>query len=337
MQIDMHYYGLGFLARAAGLPEKDALTLAYASQYVDDATESTPMNCGDFMFDPVRTAHNGLGANSWTVQRKIHMPFHFIPPEPLTSKPDAFITQPDSPMSQRLLDRARTETDHESKIIALGIAMHTYADTWAHSGFAGKEDDINDVQKMLYKKNGRWKKPGLDVTALNLLPPIGHVQASSYPDLPWVEWKYRSAGLQKNMPRNNHALFLDAAKNIHNYICWLSEATEPITAWTTIAKEVSDTLAIDDDRIEIRIRGWIELWTKYFGSIAGKRFHYHKLIWRNEAFDSRYKGKTDWDTRTREEMVVTRFHPIKDFWNTRWVKYHRMALRQRNLVLEELW
>ena len=40
MQQDMHYYGTYAMARAAGLAVKDAKILAYAAQYVDDATSN---------------------------------------------------------------------------------------------------------------------------------------------------------------------------------------------------------------------------------------------------------------------------------------------------------
>ncbi len=50
---DFHYYCVGVLAKAAGFQEDDALTIAYASQYVDDSTESEPINVGDMIFDPV--------------------------------------------------------------------------------------------------------------------------------------------------------------------------------------------------------------------------------------------------------------------------------------------
>ena len=57
MQKDFHYHCIAVLARAAGFRQADALTIAYASQYVDDSTESEPIRVGELMFDPVRTAH----------------------------------------------------------------------------------------------------------------------------------------------------------------------------------------------------------------------------------------------------------------------------------------
>lgn len=60
MDKDMHYYGIGFLARAAGFTKQHALTIAYASQYVDNSTEGEPIKVGNIFFDPVRSAHYGL-------------------------------------------------------------------------------------------------------------------------------------------------------------------------------------------------------------------------------------------------------------------------------------
>jgi len=64
MQRDLHYYGIGALARAAGFNRDDALTIAYASQYTDDSTESDliqlELDEGHLKFDPVRTSYAGL-------------------------------------------------------------------------------------------------------------------------------------------------------------------------------------------------------------------------------------------------------------------------------------
>lgn len=67
MQKDFHYYGIYALARCAGFNRDDAHVIAYSSQYVDDSTESEPINVGDFVFDTVRTAHLGLKSYGWDV------------------------------------------------------------------------------------------------------------------------------------------------------------------------------------------------------------------------------------------------------------------------------
>ena len=96
MQLDFHYYCVGALARMSGFLPKHALTIAYASQYVDNATESEPVRVGGIGFDPVRTAHMGLTSFTWDVQKKIYMPFHFIPPYPVNSVDASFLTAPGS-------------------------------------------------------------------------------------------------------------------------------------------------------------------------------------------------------------------------------------------------
>ena len=80
MQEDFHYYVVFQLAKLAGFNSDDSGTIAYASQYVDDSTESDPIEpFPDQHFDTVRTAHYNLGAFDWDVQKKIYMPFHFLP------------------------------------------------------------------------------------------------------------------------------------------------------------------------------------------------------------------------------------------------------------------
>ena len=39
MQLDMHFYGIYALARAAGIKPDSAYIIAYASQFVDDALD----------------------------------------------------------------------------------------------------------------------------------------------------------------------------------------------------------------------------------------------------------------------------------------------------------
>lgn len=47
MQLDMHFYGIYALARAAGVKPEVARTIAYASQFVDDAIEDEAIEVED--------------------------------------------------------------------------------------------------------------------------------------------------------------------------------------------------------------------------------------------------------------------------------------------------
>ena len=60
MEKGFHYYCPGILARVSGFGPEEALTIAYASRYVGECTESEPIKVGDMIFDPVPTSHYAL-------------------------------------------------------------------------------------------------------------------------------------------------------------------------------------------------------------------------------------------------------------------------------------
>ena len=82
MQIDMHFYGIYALARAAGIKPDSAHTIAYASQFVDDALdgEVNVLKNHKAVF-PIITSHkpmdyqNAMFRDQW----KVWVPFHFLP------------------------------------------------------------------------------------------------------------------------------------------------------------------------------------------------------------------------------------------------------------------
>ena len=174
MQQDVHYCLIKILAQKSGFSPDDAQIIAYACQYVDDAVEYKPIEikniptsfefkdrlAGD-VFDPICTAHKGiqyiLGLKE-DIQRKVYIPFHFLPDEKYGG--DGYYDYccvPDGGMARLLVERALKNYKHcqgddkEAKIgalIQLGIALHTYADTWSHQGFSGRHSARdNDIKK----------------------------------------------------------------------------------------------------------------------------------------------------------------------------------------------
>jgi hypothetical protein len=82
MQIDMHFYGVYALARAAGMSDAIARKIAYASQFVDDAIDDDCIILDDNRaIVPTMTSHkpidyqNALAGDQW----KVWIPFHFLP------------------------------------------------------------------------------------------------------------------------------------------------------------------------------------------------------------------------------------------------------------------
>lgn len=107
-------------------------------------------------FAPVLTAHAGLGALSWPIHQRVYIPFHFIPPgatpslSPYTVSDGPptfdFTVERDSEFAQLLLEKAAEPLqNHYLRLCRIGIALHTYADTWAHEGFSGRSCDAENA------------------------------------------------------------------------------------------------------------------------------------------------------------------------------------------------
>ncbi|MEA3340869.1 MAG: DUF6765 family protein [Chloroflexota bacterium] len=380
MQKDFHYYCIAVLAKAAGFNKKDALIIGYASQYVDDATESELIRLQVprlIKFDPVRTAYAGLdltGSLTWSAQKRVFIPFHFIPPRPFRPKESttfSFVTQPaageqnggEKSFAELLLEEAASESQRNRwrRLCRIGVALHTYADTWAHQRFSGRHNrEENDVENIhVYDRDtGKYKRLKLENLILDALPQVGHAEAGYFPDLAFQKWKYDSRQSPPAVKRDNVELFLKAAEAIYDALVPLKKIRpdEPIP-WETIAPDIRQLFegehivaAETADRLMMRAyqryhasdlgercKKWQEKFDHLFRPYpAGHSYNYDHLKWRNEAL----KGDTAWDSWSQREWDQMR--PMElveseaEFWNSLWVHFHRAALRQRHLALENM-
>lgn len=174
----MHFYGTYALARAAGLPMRDAKILAYAAQFVDDSTHQDsqthpdggllygiatahhPKDCAiNARIEPYEQHRVWVGRLSRLIarlfnlgrpyeQRRVWVPFHFLPGGVGETQEERLLCVKDSAIAQEMI------THHCNKVCAekpafglelLGIAAHVYLDTFAHYGFSGVSSDYNDV------------------------------------------------------------------------------------------------------------------------------------------------------------------------------------------------
>lgn len=335
MQEDFHYYCIGVLARSAGFTADEALTIAYASQYVDDSTESEPVRDEDRIFEPVRSAHLGALAYNWSIQKRVYMPFHFIPPKPMLSQGGSFVTEPNSEFAQTILQDACDETgDALLRLCRIGVALHTYADTWAHQGFSGRHNEENDVERIRLSGNGKQKNPWFENIYLDILPQIGHVEAGHYPDQPFLNWEYKGPDGRK-VSRNNPADFLTAAKTIHARLSACCGKTKADTSktWGQIEPKVRELLSIREQNPDIRCERWNQEFQKLFGTLS---LEYDKLTWRREALQPKKDAHIEWDDIKPSKLESMEFKFKPGFYKSKWVNFHRAALHQRHLVLEQL-
>lgn len=239
MQRDFHFYTIYILARCAGFDLEEAGVVAYASQFVDDATRGEPLyfKNGGF-FKPVITAHNyhrwvgGLKSLTKEAGYRVWIPFHFIPgvenpPKEFSeieerkkdSKVNSFYWRlrvcpvhpgDGSPMDQ-VLRRVLETVGRSYGLHFLGIALHVLADTWSHQGFIGLTRPENEVEKLDPDGKGVsfWER--LKDKFYDLIPNTGHAEALTIPDEPYRRWSYTDF-LGKRREFDNVERCLSAAK-----------------------------------------------------------------------------------------------------------------------------
>ncbi|MGB6366757.1 MAG: RHS repeat-associated core domain-containing protein, partial [Thermoanaerobaculia bacterium] len=147
-QEDFHFYVVYYMAELALGDSERALRIAYASQFTDDRRLTAPADPRDWL--KIRTPE---------YQRKLR-DFHFSDyrGDPVTRATGY------NPLVDYFVDKARASKND----FQLGIALHTYADTFSHEGFSWQ----------IHDHNRRSKHPNT--------PPIGHLQAGHDPDYPYL-------------------------------------------------------------------------------------------------------------------------------------------------------
>ena len=82
MQLDMHYHATYAMARAAGIEPNDAQIIATSAQFVDDNVARSHVTFRDgSRIDQEATAHHPIDLSNRDDrdQRRVWVPFHFIP------------------------------------------------------------------------------------------------------------------------------------------------------------------------------------------------------------------------------------------------------------------
>ncbi len=160
MQIDGHHTATYVAARIAGFSYGDAQTIAYAAQYVDDATNAGLIRFRQsrYLYSRIASAHKMVDYNNF-VDVENHLawiPFHFLPGNgllpagetPQGGEMEKLACRPDSHVARDMLRYAARERDMDRGLHRLGIAMHVYADTFSHQGFVGSLCIANQVKNM---------------------------------------------------------------------------------------------------------------------------------------------------------------------------------------------
>ena len=118
----------------------------------------------------------------------------------------------------------------------LGMALHTYADTYAHCGFSGLEGWENRavIEKALNETTKKEEIPWAEREIFQQLPPIGHGTAGTAPDLCVCSIDLRmrrnrdDTAMSLHIARDNRKWFMLCARNILDILC----DCQGISHWT---------------------------------------------------------------------------------------------------------
>jgi len=279
MQTDMHYYGTYVMARASGLSSAVAQVIATAAEYVDDSNNvEVVLQDGTFL-DAVATAHHPVNAENLDEfdQRKVWVPFHFLPGNEGNSFEERLICQKDSAIAQEMVANHLALENQGFMLELLGITAHAYADTFSHYGFSGITSNLNRVD---------YDSINLDVKDHSILDYIkgkadafndkylagkiaddvglGHGAVSTFPDRPFLTWsfKYHATG-ESSGQRINQQTFLEACQKLHDMFAKFAEANpelrDPLSycQFPDIQNATAQVIAVEGD-METRIAAWQE-------------------------------------------------------------------------------
>lgn len=201
MDIEFHYYYTYLIATKAGFTPNEAHTVAHSSQYVDDNNYHFRINRNTSEYYENKISQTIDITKPSKEIMHIYPLFHFIPGDANVEsaarkdgKMHILNTTPNSKNANLILHRALMSNN----LYRIGIAIHAFADTFAHQNFTGSKDHFNATKGMLE----------------DLMPNVGHASAGHKPDYPCLIW-YDDRLLAEYVNIVNRRRFLDAARAIY--------------------------------------------------------------------------------------------------------------------------
>ena len=149
----------------------------------------------------------------------IWIPFHFLPGCEGDSLSEKLICKKNSELANEMIEDVFL-SQNENRLYRLGVALHVYADTWAHREFIGLTDSENEVTGLnvlepTVSLETRIVDGVLAEAAENRL--LGHARAIHWPDRPYVKWTTNERFPSPD-GRSNWDEFLEASNNIYKIL-----------------------------------------------------------------------------------------------------------------------
>ncbi len=354
MQTDMHFYGTYTMARAAGIPVCDSKTIAYSAQFVDDSTQqdSKSHKDGGLLYG-IATAHHPIGAavNSMMnheEQRRVWVPFHFIPGGEGESMEEKLICVKNSKIANEMmkhhLQLAMDRTAYGLEL--LGIGAHVYMDTFSHYGFSGISSKYNavkggsikfigvqdaNVKKYIKKKKYefflKFFRETISFFGEEFSRALGHGGVATYPDRPFLHWQVKFeeefSGNNAREDRNNPDTFLEGCEGLHRYFSEFSKQNYPDNGHKLFGdiKETVSGIIKYEGKKDARIDKWLD---------AIKEGHLFKP--EENEHDMSYKASEWEDEKKNFDKLESSARALR----THVYRFHQAAALHRYYVLKDL-
>lgn len=344
MQIDFHHTTTYVVARAAGFNHDDAHIIAYASQYVDDATSTgTVQFDNQAVYNRISSAHKMLDARNTQelANHQVWLAFHFLPgnggkqagENPDGSFINKIVCRPNSPVAQDMVRGVILDKDRLYGLHRLGVAMHVYVDTWAHQGFAGVLHDVNEVEDAEETSNSGLFDGGIGGFLRDILddaiPPLGHGRANVFPDMPFMQWKYEN-GKGELIQRDNTSDFMTAA----DHMCQAMQRFILGDPDANVAGLDADTKGkLHEMFVGIKNKKGDERHTEWLQAIRDGAFSFGATA----IADYLPRGRESWKAQalgTSHDLPVHRYQP--EFLNSDWKLFHDAIQAHRFHVVHDI-
>lgn len=356
MNVDAHYYAVLGFALACGFKKESALTLAYASQFVDDAKINQLTIQGSTQgIDPdcpstnsllnMATCHSYLRLKTFTHAAMINntCAFHFVP----GGKGPDFAWQMTCRPAGTVLQQIREAVLEIDDPVNFGVFLHAWADSFSHQGFSGLPSKPNDIEclcadERVYFSSGvylskpfRWLKQDLlrgkfDDILDYLVPAYGHAQALNYPDEPYIrKWSYTydADDVYYHGPipavRNNPVIYRRAFESIADLLeAFLERHPSHRASSQTVCRIPHATLyrlLFSKKSVKNRVKQWQKFLSQLpLFSPADRHLKYDATRWLKQAFEN---FKTNKDL-SKNRRIVTGAILTKNFRESNWYRYY---------------
>lgn len=303
-----HYFTIKTLACYAGLTEQEAQTVAFYSQQVDDYIANAAMCVkgkptaylkdhgyatkltGDYwIFAPHPTGINVALSLIEHYQKATLAAFHFIPGKSFSKIEQKrhfsraeYRCLPANDDKAELITQIMHEAVHLAKrdkstrnLMRLGMALHTYADTFAHCGFSGLGgwENYAKIKKARNQQTNKEEVSTIERALYKTLPAIGHGKVGHVPDICVYDVKMSSRKRRKFLghapaiKRKNNEWFMEISKMIFLYLCEVAGTqSQEEQQWEKLYENLFQAIMIPTDN-ETKTKALTSHWKQYFPKI----------------------------------------------------------------------